>query len=132
MSTQDAQSLEHLRTYVRRSEEYLSNAYISLERNEVEKASEFLWGSMAEAIKAVAALKGEELHSHRRIQEYMVRLSRELGDRDLFDALRDANSLHMNFYESGLTREDVLTSVVTIRYAVGKLLGLIPREALEQ
>jgi hypothetical protein len=40
--------------------------------------------------------------------------------------------LHKNFYESGLTREIVLTFEEGIRYAVGKLLAIIPPEVLEQ
>lgn len=132
MSTQNAQPLQQLRTYLRRSQEYLANAYLSLERNEIEKASEFFWGSIAEAIKAVAALEGRELPSHRSVQVYMQELARELGDSNLWDGFRDAQSLHTNFYESDLTVEVVLTSEARVRYAIGRLLSMIPREVLEQ
>jgi len=131
--TPENESTSHLlRGYVARSQVYLGNAYASLEQDELEKASEFLWGSMAQAVKAVAALKGVHLPSHAAVREYVSKLSKELGDPALFDAFREANSLHINFYESGLTPEIVLTSEETIRQAVGKLLGMIPREVVEQ
>lgn len=123
---------QRLKGYASRSLIYLQNAHAFLERNEVEKASEFLWGSMAQAIKAVAAFKAIELQSHGAIWNYAKELSRELGDQPLFDAFRDANFLHKNFYESGLTREIVLTLEENIRYAVGKLLSIIPPEVMEQ
>ena len=53
------------------------NAYLSLQRDELKKASEFLWGSLTQAIKAVAALKELRLRSHREIWNYLVELSRE-------------------------------------------------------
>ncbi len=110
----------------------MQNAYTSLEQGEVEKAGEFLWGSMAQAIKAVATFRGLSLRRHDQIGVYVLELSRALGDTALRDAFRDANSLHQNFYESGLTREIVLDYGERIRRAVGRLLSLIPREALEQ
>ncbi len=109
----------------------MQNVYTALERGEFEKASELLWGSMALAVKAVAALREIQLRSHASIWDYARQLSHELGDQELFDAFRDANRLHTNFYESDLTREVVLISEERIRGAVGKLLGMIPREDLE-
>jgi hypothetical protein len=123
---------QRLKGYASRSLIYLQNAHAFLEQNEVEKASEFLWGSMAQAIKAVAAFKAVELPSHGAIWTYTRELSRELRDQTLFEAFRDANFLHHNFYESGLTREVVLTFEESIRYTVGKLLSIIPPEVLEQ
>jgi hypothetical protein len=131
MTPQNESIAQLVRGYVTRSQEYLQNAYVALEQNELEKASEFLWGSMTQAMKAFAAYTGEHLPSHAAIWKYVTELSRELGDQGLFDAFRDANSLHINFYESGLTREIVLLSEERIRPAVGKLLDMIPREALE-
>ena len=132
MTSDNERPSQTLRGYVTRSQEYLQNAYASLEQNEVEKAGEFLWGSMAQAIKAIAAFKDVELRSHGAIWTYVRELSRELGDETLLEAFRDAHSLHQNFYESGLTSEIVLTHGESIRRAVGRLLIMIPPEALGQ
>lgn len=110
----------------------MHNAFVHLDEGQLEKASEFLWGCMAQAIKAVAALKGIELPTHAAIWEFMTRLCKDLGDPTLFEAFRDANRLHSNFYEAGLTREMVMESEERIRYGVARLLGMIPREALGQ
>lgn len=131
MTLESGNITQRLQGYTDRCREYLRNAYASLEQNELEKAGEFLWGSMAQAIKAVAAVKNIQLRSHAAIWEYARGLSSELGDPAFDHAFTDANSLHINFYESGLTREIVLTSGERIRYAVGMLLDMIPREALE-
>jgi uncharacterized protein (UPF0332 family) len=131
MTLEGGNITQQLQRYTDRCREYLQNSYASLEQNEVEKAGEFLWGSMAQAIKAVAASKNIELRSHAAIWEYARGLSKDLEDPALFDAFRNADSLHRNFYESGLTREIVLTSGERIRYAVGMLMDMIPREALE-
>ena len=123
---------DRIRTFVFRSGEYLNNTYLALDQDEIEKASEFLWGSMALAVKAVAALREIELRSHGAIWEYARQLSQELGSQQLFDSFRDANRLHSNFYESDLTRAVVLESEERIRFAVGQLLNMLPREVLEQ
>ena len=108
------------------------NAYTSLDQGELEKGGEFLWGSMAQAIKALATFEGIQLRSHRDIWDYARALSVQLGDEGLFNAFKDANSLHSNFYESGLTLGMVLDYGVGIREAIGKLLSMIPPEALGQ
>ena len=109
----------------------MQNVYIALEREEFEKASELLWGSMALAVKSVAAFREIRLQSHAAIWDYARQLTQELGDQELFDAFRDAHRLHTNFYESDLTREAVLISEERVRGAIGRLLGIFPREVLE-
>lgn len=111
--------------YKAQSVHYLENAFVSLEVGEVEKASEFLWGSMAQAIKAVAAFKGEKLRSHRDIWEYASELAKDLSDPQIFNAFSHAHSLHSNFYEAGLTREIVQIYGGEIRAAVARLINLM-------
>ena len=119
------------RDYAFRSGHYMHNAFLTLDEGELEKASEFLWGSMAEAVKAVAASREIQLGTHGVIWNFARQLCQDLGDQGLFDAFRDANRLHSNFYESGLTREMVLDSEERIRQGVAKLLGMLPPEVME-
>ena len=63
----------------------MHNAFVHLDEGQLEKASEFLWGCMAQAIKAVAALQGIKLPTHAAIWEFMTRLCKDLGDPTLFD-----------------------------------------------
>lgn len=96
-----------------------------MEAGEAEKAGEFLWGSMAQALKAVAASKGIELKKHWDIGDYARDLAKQLEDKSIYDAYGHASYLHSNYYEAGLRLEEVYIYAEGIRKAVGKLLSLI-------
>lgn len=91
----------------------------------MEKAGEFLWGSVAEAIKTVAAHKDIALKSHRDIWDYASRLSKEMEDQEIWHIFSIANSLHGNFYESRLETGDVMAYGQEIATLVNKLLQLV-------
>ena len=112
--------------YKTQSTHYLENALSSIKAGDAEKAGEFLWGSMAEALKAVAASKGAKLKTHWDIGDYARKLAKELGDRAIFDTYGHASYLHSNFYEAGLRIEDVYIYGEEIKKTVEKLLKLIP------
>ena len=111
---------------------YLENAFATLDAGEIEKASEFLWGSLAQALKALAASKGIQLRTHWNISDYARELAKELGDKSIYDVFGHASYLHSNFYEAGLRKEDVDSYAEDIRAMVRKLLELIPEEKQEQ
>jgi len=111
---------------------YLENAFKFIDGGNSEKASEFLWRSMTQALKAVASGKEIRLKSHRQIWDYARELSKSLNDKDIFDQFLYANSLHSNFYESELTVEDVAILADGIKSTVAKLLELVSEEKQEQ
>ena len=113
--------------YAGQSLHYLRNASNYIDAGDSEKASEFLWRSMAQAIKAVVAAKGVTFRKHRLLWEYAESLAKELEDRSIYDSFLHAYSLHSNFYESELELRDVRRMAEDIRMAVGKLLRLIPK-----
>lgn len=121
-----------LRTYVANVRHYLENAGEFLRKGEVEKCSEFLWGSMAAVVKAVAISRGRELRHHRGIWEYAREMAKQGENERFFDAFREANSLHSNFYEAALTPADVELVAPRIREAIAWAIGLIPEEALQE
>jgi len=110
--------------YVRQSSHYLENASKFIDAGNSDKAGEFLWGSMAEALKAVAASRGIILKNHRQIWNYTESLTKELEDKSIYDAFIHANYLHTNFYESELELRDIRRAAEDIRVAVDKLLRL--------
>ena len=118
---------ERIKKYKAQSSHYLENAFISLEVGNLEKASEFLWGSMAQALKAVAASRDIRLKSHKDIRDYAMELARTLPDESIRHAFNSAQSLHSNFYESGLMLEDVAMGAEDVKVAVARLLNLIPK-----
>ena len=120
---------ELLEKHKAKSVHYLENAYRFIDAGDSEKASEFLWGSMAQAIKAVAAIKGATLKSHRQLWDYAESLSKDLEDKSIYDAFLHANSLHSNFYECELELKDVIRIAEEVRMTIEKLLSLIDKES---
>ena len=117
---------ERLQEYKNQSAYYYGNALKSIEAGDPAKAGEFLWGSMAEALKAVAASKGIPLKSHGELRSYARELAKERKDESIFSVFRSAESLHRNFYEFGFELEDVHMLIGEIRETIRKLLELIP------
>jgi hypothetical protein len=115
--------------YVAQSLRYLKNASKFIDEGNTDKAGEFLWGSMAQALKAVAANKEIHLRNHRQIWDFVSSLTKELEDRSIYDAFLHANLLHTNFYEAELELKDVKRIAEEIRVAIGKLLSLLPVES---
>ena len=113
--------------YAGQSHHYLLNASKFIDAGDSEKASEFLWGSMAQAIKAVVAAKGVTFRKHRLLWEYAGTLAKELEDKSIYDSFVHAYSLHSNFYESDLELKDVRRIAEDVKVAVGKLLSRIPK-----
>jgi len=116
---------ESVEKYKTQSMHYLKNALHFIEVGDAEKASEFLWGSIAEAIKAVAASKGIQLKSHEDLRNYAMELTKVLRDVGIRNTFLHAQSLHSNFYETGLLMEDVLMCADDIRATLAKLFRLI-------
>ena len=117
--------------YKEQSIHYFENALSSIETGEAGKAGEFLWGSMAQALKAVAASEGRELNTHGEIRKYATELTKKHNDTSIWDVFGSASYLHSNFYEAGLSLEEVQTYAERIRTTVVKLLGFIPEEEEE-
>ena len=77
---------ELLEKYKNQSTYYFENALSALEAGDAEKAGEFVWGSMAEALKAVAAKKATNLWRHQDIEDYAKSLAKEIGDEEITKA----------------------------------------------
>jgi len=117
-----------LEKYKAQSIHYFENALSSIEAGDAEKAGEFVWGSMAEALKAVAAKKGTRLWRHDDIGDYAKKLAKELEDEEITKAHGLASGLHSNFYEAGLRIEDVRLRLAQIKDTIKKLLDLTTEE----
>ena len=119
---------KRIKRYNTQSVHYFENALKFVEVGDAEKASELFWGSMTQALKAVAASRDIRLKSHKDIRDYAFELARALPDESIRHAFNNAQSLHSNFYESGLMLEDVVIAAEDVKAAVAKLLSLIPEE----
>lgn len=94
--------------YIRRSNEFWRQAKELLDQNHLEKASELAWGSVVERIKALAlARSASYLRSHRQLRDYVRLVAHQNNDPALYEAFRQAERLHINFYESYFDITDV-------------------------
>ena len=107
---------------------YYENALHFLEMGDAEKASEFLWGSMSQALKAFAAYAGKKLQSHDDIRRFALKLTKEVKNESIWLAFTSAQSLHSNFYETGLLLEDVIIGAEIIKKVASELLSQIPTD----
>lgn len=114
--------------HIRLSTHYMENAFKFIDLREIEKAGEFFWGSMSQALKALAASKEIELRSHNAIRNYAHDLAKTLEDESIWHGFVSAQSLHNNFYETGLMLDDVVARADDIKKAVRRLLDLVPNE----
>ena len=125
-------SVEKAITYSERSRLYVDNAADMLRRQRPEKSSEFLWGAMAEALKAVAAVKDIRLRTHAEIRRYARDLAKQLSDERLLNAYSVAETLHSNFYEGMFDMGQVMYHSGAIRETVDTLLNLVPKAETDQ
>ena len=93
--------------YLRTRDEYFRNAEAMLGRVEPRKASELLWGAVAQGVKALAASRGLSIRTHGGLFEFVRQTSKELGREELYDALMELQVLHRNFYDEAVPPEAV-------------------------
>ena len=85
--------------YVKTRDKYLTNAERFAGRGEFRKASELLWGAVAQEIKAVAARAGKRLGRHKDLKNFVRTLSKEVEDPELYRSFLLLETLHVNFYD---------------------------------
>lgn len=124
----DLEAKKRIKKYKTQSVHYFENALHFIETGDAEKASEFLWGSIAQAVKAVVAIKGITFRGHRQLRNYAEGLSKELNDKSIYDHFLHAESLHTNFYECELELKDVIRVAEEVKITVGTLLSNLPEE----
>jgi hypothetical protein len=120
---------EKVRDYITASLHYMENALLMISQGDAGKASELLWGSVAEAVQALATSQGKQLVNHRSLHWFIGVLSKELNDQTIAEAFYLAENLHQKgFHEVELDIRDVSLVLEPIRKLVARLLDLIPKE----
>jgi len=116
---------------LRTAEEHMDNFYRALAREELDKAGEFLRAAVNALVHAVASARGERLPAkHGPVRDFIRKLAGELGDKTLWDAFRDAEKLHANFYSSGIFENEELRTMIdgVVHKLVRPLYELAERE----
>ena len=108
--------------------QYMDNALDALGQDELGKAGEMLWGSVAQAIHAVDAWRGAVIVNHRDLMNFSVRLGREIDDPAYPNYVASAQRLHENFYIPDESREQIEALLPWIQLAIAQLLALLPED----
>ena len=90
------------------SAQLFDQAHVELEAGDLIQASEKFWGATAQALKAIAHERGWEHKSHGNFYRIIRNLADETGDRQIRILFQAADSLHANFYEHWMDREQIL------------------------
>ena len=86
--------------YRRAAVHLLRQARQELALGDTRQASEKGWGAAAQAVKAVAEIRGWEHKSHYLLYEAVHRTACETGNEELDTFFHVAGNLHHNFYEN--------------------------------
>ena len=101
--------------YKNQSRVFLAQAEDELAQGDLYQASEKGWGAAAQIVKALADARGWDHETHRHLFEVVRQMVDESDDNTLSALFSEANLLHVNFYEGGLSARQVayhLTHVV--------------------
>ena len=112
-------------SYTSRSRTHLFQASEELAKGDLCQASEKGWGSAAEMVKVVAAVRGWEHGSHRELFNVVDRLVVDTRDEDIRSQFLMAGQLHTNFYEGWLSRAAVEATLSNVTRFVEKMEGLL-------
>ncbi len=128
MTTAPAPDPEAARNHLLHCRQYMDNALEAMQKNELGKTGEMLWGSVTQALHAVDAWRGSVINSHRDLMNFSVRISREIDDPTYPNNIASARRLHDNFYVPDVEREEIELLLPGIRRAISQLLALLPGE----
>ncbi|MHC1585368.1 MAG: PaREP1 family protein [Candidatus Syntropharchaeia archaeon] len=92
--------------YAKTRDKYLTNAEKFAGRGEFRKASELLWGAIAQEIKTVAARAGKRLGRHKDLKNFIKTLSKEVENPKLYKSFLFLETLHVNFYDEVIELSD--------------------------
>ena len=122
----DARIYKHLQI----SAEYWAKCPIYLADGDLRQAGEKGWGAVAQLTKVVATLRGWEHYDHVAIREAVQALANELPDdsRQIRVSLALAESLHSNFYESHMDRNQAEFALGEVTALLNILWQLLPDE----
>ena len=94
---------EPIESHAVHSRRMLDHAAEMLAQGDRLQASEKIWGAAAHRVKEIAAEREWPNSSHTDGWSIIHYLSRQIGDRRIFDLFGSANDAHQNFYEDRLS-----------------------------
>ncbi len=102
----------------------LEQARHELAAEDVQQASEKDWGAAAQALMALCERRKWPHKTHAALYRAIDRLVDETGDDEFFPLFRNANLLHVNFYEDMENSRTVDSALSQVRRFIDKLDAL--------
>ena len=117
------------RRHLDHSSQYFENCREALDRDEVSKAGELLWGSVTQVFHALATVRGVDVQRHRRLKNFAIQVSNETEDPDkTMGGFLSAEILHKGFYDVDVERVDLEAGIPIVRYTMETVSQLIPND----
>ena len=121
-----------VRRHLEHSRQYFDNCREALDKNEVSKAGELLWGSVAQVFHALATVRGVDVQRHRRLKNFAIHVSNETEDpQKTMGGFNSAEILHKGFYDVDVERVDLEAGIPIVRYTMDTVSNLIPEDLKE-
>ena len=93
------------------SRTFIQHAREELERDSRLQASEKAWGAMAQALKAIAQVRGWKHRGHQNVVDIGQQIGAEYNNNYVLWATEQANGLHLNFYENNDNAEVIENAI---------------------
>ena len=103
---------------------FMQSAKEEMEKGDRLQASEKAWGALAQQLKAIGAARGWFHASHMHVREIGRQIGREYNDPNIVDLTHLGLELHVNFYESNVSRRRVATGISAIESLLDELEAL--------
>jgi len=113
--------------YIEQADKYITQGEKEFEKGDLAQASEKFWGGAVQILKAYCELKGWPHNGHALLFKNVSNLSVELGNRRIMEQFSLASTLHTNFYEGWLTREQVEDHIEQTKKFISKMKELIEK-----
>ena len=118
-----------VRRHLEHSRQYFDNCREALEKDEVSKAGELLWGSVTQVFHALATARGVDVQRHRRLKNFAIQVSNDTEDPDkTMGGFLSAEILHKGFYDVDVERVDLEVGIPIVRYTMETVSQLIPND----
>ena len=116
-----------VRRHLEHSGQYFENCREALDKDEISKAGELLWGSVTQVFHALATVRNVDVQRHRRLKNFAIQVSNETEDpQKTMGGFLSAEILHKGFYDVDVERTDLEAGIPIVRYTIDTVSDLIP------
>ena len=130
--TPNPETAAKVRRHLEHSGQYFDNCLEALDRNEVSKAGELLWGSVTQLFHALAVVRSVDVQRHRRLKNFAIVVSNETQDpQKMIGGFLSAQILHKGFYDVDVERIDLEAGIPLVGYTIDTVSNLIPEDFKE-